>query len=142
MSPRPALLACWLAALALSAVAMAQDVEIALVRMGVGSHVRPGDPTGILVRVTSGLQAPVQARIEWSLRNADGDVARYSTEAALAPGAPVERWIYGVPPILTASAQGSLEAVSAVRVVEVAEGRVVRVGGELRIDGQAGEEAV
>ena len=140
-APR-AFLAGWLAALALSAVAIAQDVEIALVRMGVGSHVRPGDPTGILVRVTSGLQAPVQARIEWSLRNADGDVARYSTEAALAPGAPVERWIYGVPPILTASAQGSLEAVSALRVVEVAEGRVVRVLGEQRIDGQSGEEAV
>ncbi|MFM9144429.1 MAG: hypothetical protein ACKORL_03425, partial [Phycisphaerales bacterium] len=53
-----------------------------------------------------------------------------------------ERWIYGVPPILTASAQGSLEAVSALRVVEVAEGRVVRVLGEQRIDGQSGEESV
>jgi hypothetical protein len=136
------MLACWLGALALAAAAVAQDVEIALVRMGVGSHARPGDLTGILVRVTSGLQAPVQARIEWSLRNADGDVARYSADAALAPGAPVERWIYGVPPILTASAQGSLVAVSALRVVEVADGRVVRVLGEQRIDGQSGEEPV
>jgi hypothetical protein len=136
------MLACWLGAIALAAAAVAQDVEIALVRMGVGSHARPGDLTGILVRVTSGLQAPVQARIEWSLRNADGDVARYSADAALAPGAPVERWIYGVPPILTASAQGSLEAVSALRVVEVADGRVVRVLGEQRIDGQSGEEPV
>ena len=58
------MLACWLGAIALAAAAVAQDVEIALVRMGVGSHARPGDLTGILVRVTSGLQAPVQARIE------------------------------------------------------------------------------
>ena len=48
----------------LCAAARAADVDIALVRMGVGNHVRPGDPTAILVRVTSGMQAPVQARVE------------------------------------------------------------------------------
>ena len=82
--------AAWGLALALAGSAGAADVDIALVRMGVGNHVRPGDMTALLVRVTSGLQAPVQARIEWSVRNADGDVARYARDAALAPGAPTE----------------------------------------------------
>jgi hypothetical protein len=46
----PALLA--LMALLCAAVAHAADVDIALVRMGVGNHVRPGDMTALLVRVT------------------------------------------------------------------------------------------
>jgi hypothetical protein len=111
-----AALAC---ALAASAAARAADVDVELVLMGVGGHVRPGDPTAILVRATSSLTAPVQARIEWSVRNADGDTVRFTRDAALAPGAPVERWVYGVMPIVTTSAQGCLDAVSAVRVVEV-----------------------
>ena len=63
------------AALAVTSGAHAADVDVALLRMGVGNHVRAGDPTAILVRATSSLQAPVQARIEWAVRNADGDVA-------------------------------------------------------------------
>jgi hypothetical protein len=133
-----AALAC---ALAASAAARAADVDVELVLMGVGGHVRPGDPTAILVRATSSLTAPVQARIEWSVRNADGDTVRFTRDAALAPGAPVERWVYGVMPIVTTSAQGCLDAVSAVRVVEVEDGRAVRVLGERRIDGASGEEA-
>jgi hypothetical protein len=129
-----------LMALLCAAVAHAADVDIALVRMGVGNHVRPGDMTALLVRVTSGLQAPVQARIEWSVRNADGDVARYARDAALAPGAPTERWVYGVMPILSASAQGAVDLVTTVRVVEVDDGRVVRVLGERRIDGASAED--
>jgi hypothetical protein len=120
--------------------ARADDVDLGLVLMGVGSHVRPGDPTAILVRATSALTAPVQARIEWSVRNADGDTVRFTRDVALAPGAPTERWVYGVMPLITTSAQGCLDAVSAVRVVEVDEGRAVRVLGEKRIDGASGEE--
>lgn len=127
-------------ALALACAARAADVDIALVRMGVGNHVRPGDMTALLVRVTSGLQAPVQARIEWSVRNADGDVARYARDAALAPGAPTERWVYGVMPIVSASAQSAVELVTTVRVVEMDDGRVVRVLGEKRIDGTTAED--
>ena len=130
-----------LAAVALLAcVARAADVDIALVRMGVGGHVRPGDPTAILVRVTSALTEPVQARIEWSVRNADGDLARYGREVALAPGAPVERWINGVMPIVSSSALASTELVSVVRVLRVEDGRATRVLGERRIDGAAAEE--
>lgn len=131
-----------LAAVALlcASAARAADVDIALVRMGVGSHVRPGDATALLVRVTSGLQAPVQARIEWSVRNADGDIARYTRDAALAPGAPTERWVYGVTPIVSASAQGAVELVTTLRVVEVDDGRAVRVLGERRVDGTTAEE--
>jgi hypothetical protein len=114
--------------------ARADDVDLGLVLMGVGSHVRPGDPTAILVRATSALTAPVQARIEWSVRNADGDTVRFTRDVALAPGAPTERWVYGVMPLITTAAQGCLDAVSAVRVVEVDEGRAVRVLGEKRID--------
>ena len=127
-------------ALAVAGAALAADADIALLRFGVGSHARPGDPTAILVRATSSLTAPVQARIEWSVRNADGDTVRFTRDAALAPGAPVERWVYGVMPIVTTSAQGCLDAVSAVRVVEVEDGRAVRVLGERRIDGASGEE--
>lgn len=129
-----------LAALAIAFAARADDVDIALVRMGVGNHVRAGDPTAILVRVTSGLQAPVQARIEWSVRNADGDVARYARDAALAPGAPVERWVYGVAPIVSASAQATVDLVTTVRVVETEDGRAVRVLAEKRIDGTMAED--
>ena len=118
----------------------AADVDVALLRMGVGAHVRPGDPTAILVRATSSLQAPVQARLEWLVRNADGDVARYSRDVALAPGAPVERWVYGVAPMLGASAQSTTESVSTVRVVETDDGRPVRVLAERRIDGSVAEE--
>ena len=128
------------AALASAFAARADDVDVALVRMGVGNHVRAGDPTAILVRVTSGLQAPVQARIEWSVRNADGDVARYARDAALAPGAPVERWIYGVAPIVSASAQATVDLVTTVRVVETQDGRAVRVLAEKRIDGTMAED--
>ena len=123
-----------------AAVAASADVDIALVRMGVGNHVRAGDPTAILVRVTSGLQAPVQARLEWAVMNADGDMARYARDVALAPGAPVERWLYGVTPIINASAQSAVDKVTIVRVLEVKDGRVLRVLGEKRIDGSAGEE--
>lgn len=131
---------CMLAALACAAAARAADVDIALVRMGVGNHVRPGDTTALLVRVTSGLQAPVQARIEWSVRNADGDIARYTRDAALAPGAPTDRWVYGVMPIVSASAQSAVELVTTLRVVEVQDGRVVRVLGERRVDGTTAED--
>lgn len=123
-----------------AAVARGADVDIALVRMGVGNHVRPGDPTAILVRATSGLQAPVQARIEWAVINADGDTARYARDVALAPGAPVERWLYGVTPIISSSAQTAVDKVTIVRVLEMKDGRVQRVLGEKRIDGSTGEE--
>ena len=138
----PGTVRCMLASLALACAgeARAADVDIALVRMGVGNHVRPGDMTALLVRVTSGLQAPVQARIEWSVRNADGDIARYTREAALAPGAPTERWVYGVMPIVSASAQSAVELVTTLRVVEVQDGRVVRVLGERRVDGTTAED--
>lgn len=129
-----------LAAALLAAAARGADVDIALVRMGVGEHARAGDMTGILVRVTSGLQAPVQARVEWLVRNADGDVARYARDVALAPGAPTERWVYGVLPIMSASAQSSIELVTTVQVVETEDGRPVRVLGERRIDGTVGED--
>lgn len=128
------------AAAILVRAAGAADVDISLVRMGFGNHVRPGDPTALLVRATSSLQAPVQARIEWSVRNADGDQALYSRDAALAPGAPVERWLYGVMPIVSASAQSAVDLVTVVRVLEVEDGRVRRVLGEKRVDGASGEE--
>jgi len=118
----------------------AADVDVQVVSMGVGAHVRPGDPTGMLVRLTSGLTAPVQARVEWVLRNADGDLVRNWTDVALAPGAPADRWVYGVPPIVSSSAAGCLEAISALRVVEIEDGAVVRVLAERRIDGRSGED--
>lgn len=124
----------------LCGAARGADVDIALVRMGVGNHVRPGDPTAILVRVTSGMQAPVQARVEWVVVNADGDMARYARDVALAPGAPVERWLYGVTPIISSAAQTAVDKVTIVRVLEIQDGRVQRVLGEKRIDGSTGEE--
>ena len=129
-----------LAAASLAASSRAADVDIALVRLGVGGHARAGDMTALLVRVTSGLQAPVQARIEWVVRNADGDVARYARDAALAPGAPTERWLYGVLPIMSAAAQSSIDLVTTVRVVETEDGSPVRVLGERRIDGTVSED--
>ena len=128
------------AALAVTSGAHAADVDVTLLRMGVGNHVRAGDPTAILVRATSSLQAPVQARIEWAVRNADGDVALYSRDVALAPGAPADRWLYGVTPILGASARTALDMVTVVRVLEVADGRTVRILAEKRIDGNTAEE--
>lgn len=132
--------ACAAVAAAAAAFAHAADVDVSLLRMGVGAHVRPGDPTAILVRATSSLQAPVQARLEWLVRNADGDIARYSRDVALAPGAPVERWVYGVAPMLGASAQSTTDSVSTLRVVETDDGRPVRVLAERRIDGSVAEE--
>ena len=127
-------------ALAVAGAALAADADIALLRFGVGSHARPGDPTAILVRATSNLREPVQARIEWLVRDADGDVARYSRDVALAPGAPVERWVYGVLPIAGAGAQRALDEVTTVQVVQTDDGRPVRVLGERRVDGAAAEE--
>ena len=132
-------LACAAAALFVAA-AHAADVDLALVRMGVGNHVRAGDPTALLVRATSNLAAPVQARIEWAVRNADGDTALYGRDIALAPGAPVERWIYGVTPIVSASAQSSTELVTSLRVLEITDGRPTRILGEKRIDGSSGDD--
>lgn len=129
-----------LLALVAAAAARAGDVDVALVRMGVGSHVRPGDPTAILVRLTSALTEPVQARVQWVVRNADGDNAQYSRDIALAPGAPVDRWIYGVMPITEASAQGSLRLVTLVRVLQVEDGRVRRLLAEQRIDAESAQE--
>jgi hypothetical protein len=126
--------------LALAAVARAADVTVELLRFGVGNHARAGDPTAILVRLTSNLPEPVQTRVQWELRNADGDTALYTRDVPLAPGAPSDRWLYGVLPMQGASVLGALEAVSVVRVLQVADGRVVRELVAARIDGSSAAE--
>lgn len=130
-----------LAAAGMAPCALAQDVTVELLRMGVGSHVRPGDCTGILVRLTSNLTEPVQARVQWELPNADGDTAQYAREVPLAPGAPTERWLYGVLPMHGASVNGSLEAVSVVRVLQMEDDRPVRELATVRINGAAAAES-
>lgn len=135
MTRRACVLLTVLLAAALSAAASAQDVAVELVRMGMGNMVRPGDPTGILLRLTSHLTEPVQTRVQWELRNADGDVALYTRTVALAPGSPTERWIYGVLPITSAYAASALDAVTVVRVLQEVDGRVTRELAVKRISG-------
>lgn len=119
---------------------LAQDVTVELLRMGVGGHVRPGDCTGILVRLTSNLTEPVQARVQWELPNADGDTAQYARDVPLAPGAPTERWLYGVMPMHGSSVSGTLDAVSVVRVLQMEDDRPVRELATVRINGAAAAE--
>ncbi len=118
----------------------ANDVTVELLRFGVGSHVRPGDPTGILVKLTSNLQEPVQTRVQWELKNADGDTALYSRDIPLAPGSPTERWLYGVLPINSSSALAALDMVTVVRVLQVDNGRVLRELAVARLIGTAAAE--
>ncbi len=125
----------------LSASANAADVTVELVRMGVGSHVRPGDSTGILVRLTSNMTEPVQTRVQWELRNADGDTALYARDIPLAPGSPTDRWLYGVLPMQSVSAVAALDMVTVVRVLQMEDGRPTRELAAKRIDGAMASEA-
>lgn len=129
-----------LLAAVVGSTAHAADVTVELLRLGVGNHARAGDPTAILVRLTSSVPEPVQTRVQWELRNADGDTALYARDVPLAPGAPAERWLYGVLPMQGASVIGALEAISVVRVLQVNEGRVVRELAAARIDGSSAIE--
>ncbi|MFO0782528.1 MAG: hypothetical protein U0636_02440 [Phycisphaerales bacterium] len=128
------------AAALLAAAAHAGDVAVELLRFGVGNYVRPGDPTAIQVRLTSSLTEPVQTRVQWELRNGDGDTALYSRDVALAPGAPTDRWLYGVLPIESSSALAALDSVSVVRVLQMDNGRIVRELAAVRINGQNATE--
>lgn len=128
------------AAALLAAAAHAGDVTVELLRFGVGNYVRPGDPTAIQVRLTSSVTEPVQTRVQWELRNGDGDTALYSRDVALAPGAPTDRWLYGVLPIESSSALAALDTVSVVRVLQMDNGRIVRELAAVRINGQNATE--
>lgn len=123
-----------------ASTAPASDVTVELLQLGVGNHVRPGNCTGLLVRLTSNLTEPVNTRVQWELRNADGDTALYAREVPLAPGAPVERWLYGVVPITSASADSALDMVTVVRVLQIEDGRVTRELAVERLDGAKAAE--
>ncbi|MBX3356649.1 MAG: hypothetical protein KF724_13210 [Phycisphaeraceae bacterium] len=110
--------------LLLVATAVAQ-VEVKLERYGVGDRWRSGDFVGIQVSFTSDLSEPTPVRVEWSVPDANGDMAEYSRSLVLNPRQSATRWLYGrLPPMRSVGI--SDEFITLIRVFEERDGRRVR----------------
>lgn len=70
------------------------DVSISVDTFGALRAFRPGDVTGVRVRLTSRLPEPVECLLQWDLDNADGDLVSHARPVTLVPNQPVERWVY------------------------------------------------
>lgn len=106
----------------LAAPASGEEISIWLEQFGAGAAFRPGDWTGIRLRLENRGREVQQVRIEWEIPDAEGDTAAAARTAVVAPGRPAERWLYGrIPPAPQASATAA--AGFTVRVFEDLDGR-------------------
>lgn len=133
----------WLAACTAALVAWsgahAGDVAIALERFGALRAFRPGDVTGIRLRLTSSRPEPVECLVQWDLANADGDMVSHARSVTLAPNQPVQRWLYGrLPPSNDATLAGQTFTV---RVFEARDGVRTRELASLPFGVRDAEEA-
>lgn len=107
------------------AAAALGQVDVQLDRFGVGDRWRAGDIVGIQVTFTSAGSEAVQARVEWEIPDANGDIVQNGRSLVLNPRQPTTRWLYGrLPP--ARSAGGVDELITLVRVFEERDGRRVR----------------
>lgn len=106
----------------------AQDVAVELEQFGVGSAFRGGSFTAIRVRLTSALDDFVQVRVQWEVKDADGDIAGHSRIVTLAPNQPASRWLYA-----WLSPNTPAGEVWTVRVYEEVDGRLGSELGATRI---------
>lgn len=74
--------------------ARAQDIDVQLEQFGVGSVYRPGEITGIQLKLTSTLDEAIECWVQWDIPNAEGDPAGYSRAVTLTPGMPAYVWLY------------------------------------------------
>lgn len=125
-------------ALTLSAGAGAADVTVALERFGALRAYRPGDVTGIRLRIASSRPEPVECIVQWDLDNADGDLVAHTRAVTLAPNQPLQRWLYArLPP----SADPTLSSQTfTVRVFEARDGVRARELASLRFGARDAEE--
>ena len=82
-------------ALSVTAATHGQQVDIQPIQFGMGNAFRPGDLTGLELKLTSGLEEASTIEVVWELPNADGDIAEISRELVLQPGAASSVWLYG-----------------------------------------------
>lgn len=137
-----ATLARWCAAIAVSLVswstARAGEVTVALERFGALHAFRPGDMTGIRVRLTSSRPELIECIVQWDLENADGDLVSHCRPVTLAPNQPQQRWLYAR---LPASNDATLVGRTfGVRVFEARDGVRTREVGSLRFEPRDAEQ--
>ena len=70
------------------------DVDIKLDQFGVGSVFRPGEITGIRLKLTSSLEKSIPCWVQWDIPNAEGDPAGYGRAVNLRPGIARDVWLY------------------------------------------------
>jgi len=118
------------ALLAPASIASAQqEVDIQLESFGVESFFRPGDFTGIRLRLVSNLREPVNTQVVWEVPEGLGDIAEHTRiPVALTPGVPTNTWLYAklLPDI-------SLETVWTVRVYRDDDGERGEELGSIKI---------
>jgi len=142
MRRRGASLPRWIVAFSLSlcawSAARASEVTIALERFGALQAFRPGDMTGVRLRLTSSRSEPVECVVQWDLDNADGDLVSHTRPVTLAPNQPQQRWLYArLPP----SSDPTLASQTfTVRVFEARDGVRSRELGSLRFGSRDAEQ--
>ncbi len=88
--------ACMCAALSISALG---NVTMTVEQFGSLRAFRPGDMTGVCVRIHNDQKEPLECLVEWDLENADGDVIANTRPITLTPQQTMERWVYArLPP--------------------------------------------
>ena len=70
------------------------DVEIEVQQIGVGNAYRPGAITAMRLVLTSSLDEPTPAWVQWEIPNAEGDIAEYGRSVVLNPGSRELVWLY------------------------------------------------
>lgn len=108
-------------ALAAAGHAVAQDVDIVVRQIGVGSMYRPGEVAGMQLELTSGMPEPMQVWVQWDMPNADGDIAGIGRSLALTPGRATQVWLYAPLPPPPRSVTNN--TIWTVRVFEERDGR-------------------
>ena len=105
------------------------DVEIEVEQIGVGNAYRPGAITAMRLVLTSSLDEPTPAWVQWEVPNAEGDIAEYGRSVVLNPGSRELLWLYApLSPHTTDNTRWT------VRVFEERDGRRRReLGGDSRI---------
>ena len=93
-------LAAVLSLLLVAAVASAQDngITVELDQFGVGGVARPGSIAAMRLRIGSTLTEEIDVRVQWEVRNADGDIGEYYRDIPTVSPGPVDtapaHWLY------------------------------------------------
>ena len=132
------LLAVWIAMI-VAVSARAGEVSIVLECFGAMRAYRPGDLTGIRLRLESSRNEPIECIAQWDIENADGDLVSHTRSVTLAPSQPSQVWLYAR---LPASREALLSSeVFTVRVFESRDGTRAREIGSLRFGTRDAEQA-